>query len=70
MGERTTTFTKRIGDHHFEIVRVSFSGVREKAGFQRLVQTARHLYYINATLIPKDVWMALRAVAKESHVSA
>ncbi len=64
MTDRTTTFSKRFGEDHYEVIAISFDGVREREGFQRSVHTTRHEYRINGQRVPKANWLAMKEAAK------
>lgn len=69
MTDRTTIFSKRYGEDLFEVVAISFDGVRERGGFRRAVRTTRHSYLRNGEVTPKLFWLTLLGWAKADHKS-
>jgi hypothetical protein len=66
MTERTVTFSREIGNKHFEVYRTTFDAVIERGGFNRLTTVSHHQYKINGKMFPKNVWLAIKAAAKQS----
>jgi hypothetical protein len=62
--ERTTEYNKEIGTDRFEILRISFDGVRQSAGFQRAVRTSRPEYRFNGKRVSRAAFFTLRDAAK------
>jgi hypothetical protein len=64
MTKTQITFSKRLGEDHYEVARVTFDGVRERQGFRRSVTTTRHIYRVNGQRITKAVFLAMKEAAQ------
>jgi hypothetical protein len=58
-----TTFSKRFGDDHFTINRVTYQTIGT-GGFSRLKHRERHDYYINGKRTQRAVWFARKREAQ------